>query len=66
MRVEVNDEASRLRRHDTPTKCANGTDHGFPMNPPNPDAGNPQPGAAHECDDCGNQLLSCRCSPGEG
>ncbi len=66
MRIEVDDEAARLRRRTMPTQCD----------------GEPKVGsqsclaqqlplkrhshAAGECPDCGNHIIDCRCNPGEG
>jgi hypothetical protein len=59
MRVEVNDEADRLRRRVRPIRCADDTDYGSR-------ASDPRPAAVQECHDCGRGMESCRCHPGEG
>jgi hypothetical protein len=59
MRVDVNDEADRLRRRVRPIRCADDADY-------ESRAIAPWPGAVQECDDCGRGIESCRCNPGEG
>ena len=63
MRIEVNDEAARLRCRDMPVKCQNGKQE---------HSGDEAVGSgvgrcsAPECRDCGSEMVSCRCHPGEG
>jgi len=52
MRMEANEE-------NAPLPCADGSERFMRANPP-------QLEDERECHDCGNHLLSCRCSPGEG
>lgn len=62
MHIEVNDDASRLRRRATGIQCSDSPEIAGCPAQDNDDCGH----IAHECHDCGNHLLSCRCSPGEG
>lgn len=66
MRIEVHDEAARLRRRTIPIQCdgepkAASQSHSTRQPPPEP-----RPPAAVECADCGNHIIDCRCNPGEG
>jgi hypothetical protein len=63
MRIEVNDDAPRLRRRATPIQCGDQSEIAGHLRQNNED--DHWPHGARECNDCGNHLLSCRCSPGE-
>jgi hypothetical protein len=54
MRIEVNDEAARLRQTVPPIKCEE------PKLPESCDHDHP------ECLDCGECVICCLCKPGEG
>ena len=64
MRIEVNDEAARLRQQQTPIQC--GAVAGFALPPKMKADGTNKKLATCECDDCGDCQISCRCKPGEG
>lgn len=66
MRIDVNDEAARLRRREMPIQCGGESEAGIRTQADAHEKIGPQPPAARECDDCRNEHASCRCNPGEG
>jgi hypothetical protein len=66
MRIEVNDEAARLRRSEMPIKCGGEAEAGIHPHLAPQAQTEPRSSTARECDDCCNEHVSCRCNPGEG
>jgi hypothetical protein len=66
MRIEVNDEAARLRRREMPIKCGGEPEAGVLSHQSQQAPPEPRSSTARECDDCCNEHVSCRCNPGEG
>lgn len=60
MRIEVSDELACLRRQETPIKCGQVTVL------PGESTASRFERPVRDCDDCGNELVGCRCNPGEG
>lgn len=64
MRIDVFDEAGRLRLNQLPILCSDGDGGGLAEDSPNDANGDGL--QAGVCHDCGNDVFSCRCNPGEG
>jgi len=60
MRIHVDDEAARLRLSVSEIKCSEEPDGSAPME------SDEHPSQKPECLDCGEHIVACRCSPGEG
>ncbi len=66
MRVEINDEAGRLRQMATPIQCTGEAEQSNLTNATFNESHDSRRSGSPECEDCGDHPLSCRCNPGEG
>lgn len=64
MRFEVNDEAARLRRSLFPIECGRRTE--IQWSQAIAEIPDPYPPTQRGCDDCGHDVVTCRCGHGEG